>query len=399
MHTHLALWQRGLFAAVSLVVVAVQPAPAQPSTKPYKVTIVEEKPEVVEMVLPVDPAIRAECQYVGNMSFGVTAEGKMLTCGAGAAHTLFKIDNNILFPNGAPQLQPLPEGPNKKKRHGGQTVWQHGDVRVTMIIEVIPGKPYQKTPGAPVPRRMDTLLFKYVIENTGNTPHNVGCRMHIDTLVVNNDGAIFASPTTHPNKLLDGIMLQGKNVPDFLEILQIPDLNNPGFKGIFTFKFPNKLEGPGKIVLTSLRAGGQWDVQAMPAMGDSACAFFWEPQDLKPKSKREIAFAYGQGIACNPENEGRLSLAFGGSFEPNKTFTVTAYVDDPLDGQSLTLLLPKGVERLDAKDTQTVPQPGETGQSVVMWRCRLAAPGSYPIRIRSSNGVTQTRLVTVAAPE
>ena len=91
-----------------------------------------------------------------------------------------------------------------------------------------------------------------------------------------------------------------------------------------------------------------------------------------------------------------MSINFGGSFEPNKTFTVTAYVDDPIEGQSLALLLPPGVERVDGKDTQAVPVAGDTGQSVVMWRCRLAQPGTYPIRVRSSNGVTQTRIVTVA---
>lgn len=389
----LALW------LVGAVVLAVQPALAQQSSKPYKVKIVEEKAEITERVLPIDPTVRVEYQYVGNMSFGVTAEGKRLTCGAGSAHTIFKVDGNVMYPNAGGQLQPLPPGPNKKPRQGGQTVWQQGDVRITMVMEVIPGKPYVKDPTGAVPRRMDTLLIKYVIENNGTTPHSVGARMYIDTYVLNNDGAIFASPTTHPGKLLDGVMLQGKDVPDFVEILQIPNLQNPGFKGIFTFKFANKLEGPSKIVLTSLAAGGQWDVQAMPAMGDSAVAFFWEPQVVKAKSKREIAFAYGQGIACNPESEGRVSIDFGGSFEPKKTFTVTAYVDDPIDGQSLTLVLPKGVERVDGRETQAVPLPGEAGQSIVVWRCRLAEAGTYPIRIRSSNGVTQTRMVIVSPPE
>jgi hypothetical protein len=188
-------------------------------------------------------------------------------------------------------------------------------------------------------------------------------------------------------------------VPDFIEILQNPNIDNPGFKGIFTFKFGNKVEGPGKVVLTSLQVFGEWDIPAVQAMGDSAVAFYWEPQVVKAKGKREIAFAYGQGIACNPESEGRVSIDFGGSFEPNKTFIVTAYVDDPIESQSLTLHLPKGIERVDGKETQAVPQPGTAGQSVVMWRCRLVQPGTYPIRIRSSNGVTQTRIVSVTPAE
>jgi hypothetical protein len=173
-------------------------------------------------------------------------------------------------------------------------------------------------------------------------------------------------------------------------------LQNPGFKGIFTFKLGHKLEGPGKVVLTTYSSRRQYEVPAQPA-GDSACAFFWEPQHLQPQGRRDIAFAYGQGIACT--NEGRLSIDFGGSFEPGKRFTITAYVDDPIDGQHLTLLLPKGIERLEGKATQVVPLLGDSGPSVVLWRCRLLEVGSHPIRIRSSSGVTQARTVIVAPPD
>ena len=45
-------------------------------------------------------------------------------------------------------------------------------------------------------------------------------------------------------------------------------------------------------------------LQAIPAMGDSAVASYWDQQEIKPKSKREIAFAYGQGIAEYFKKEG-----------------------------------------------------------------------------------------------
>jgi hypothetical protein len=376
---------------LALLVVTVPGFAQQQSTKPVKVTIQEEKAEII--ALPLDPAVRIEYQYTGNMQYGVTAEGKMLTCGPGAAHTMFKVDNQILFPDVVSQPKALPSGPNNKKRNGIETTWKHGDVQVTQVIEVIAGRPYDKS--APQKRRLDCLLFKYVLENTGAGTHKVSVRQHIDTLVVQNDGAIFASPSTHPNKLLDGVAFKGKDIPDFVEILENPDLKNPGFKGVFSFRV-GKLQGPDRIVLTSLRAGGQWDVPAIQAMGDSACAFFWENIELKGKSKHEVGFAYGQSLAVNPENEGKVHIHFGGNFEPSKTFTVTAYVEDPIEGQALTLLLPKGVQRLDDRDTQTVPQPMRDGQSVVMWRCRVQELGTFPIRIRSSNGVTETRTVTVA---
>jgi hypothetical protein len=375
------------------VALALQPGLAQQqAAKPVKVSIQEEKAEIV--ALPLDPTVRIEHQYTGNMQYGVTAEGKMLTCGAGAAHALFKIENDILFPDIVTNPEALPAGPNSKKRNGIQTHWKHGDIKITQVIEVIAGRPYDKT--SPQKRRMDCLLIKYIIENLSAGSRTVSVRQHIDTLVVQNDGAIFASPSTHPGKLLDGVAFKGKDVPDFIEILENPDIKNPGFKGVFTFKC-GKLQGPDRIVLTSLRVGGQWDLPAVQAMGDSACAFFWENIEVKAKSKHEVGFAYGQSLAVNPENEGKVHIQFGGNFEPKKTFTVTAYVEDPIDGQALTLVLPKGVERIDDRDTQTVPQPMRDGQSVVMWRCRVQELGTFPIRIRSSNGVTETRVVTVAA--
>jgi hypothetical protein len=380
-----------LSALVSLTLVT-----AQPATKPYRVTIVKEKSEVAEQVLPADPKIRVEYRYIGNMVFGVLAEGKRLTPNPDSVQTLFMIDGKVEAPKGAPKLQPLAKGPGQKMRHGGQAVWQRGDLRITMVLEVVPGKPSQVRPGVPIPRRMDTLLVKFTIENLGNVPHRVGCRTFVDTLIVDNDGALFASPTTHPNQVLNGIELKGKQLPEFLEVLQRPNLQNPGFKGVFTLKLGAKLEGPSRAVLTIYGARGQWDVPARTA-GDSACALFWEPQEVPPQARREIAFAYGQGIACT--NEGRVSVDFGGSFAPSKRFTITAYVDDPIDGQSLTLLLPRGVERLRGKATQVVPLPGEAGPAVVLWHCRLAEVGTYRIRIRSSNGVTHTRTVTVAPPE
>ena len=89
-------------------------------------------------------------------------------------------------------------------------------------------------------------------------------------------------------------------------------------------------------------------------------------------------------------NDGRVSLDIGGSFDLGKRFAITAYVEDPIDGQSLTLLLPKGIEPIDGKATQVVPLPEEAICGVVMWRCRVLEVGTHEIGIRSSHGVTKT---------
>src|SRR5207253_90413 len=113
-----------------------------------------------------------------------------------------------------------------------------------------------------------------------------------------------------------------------------------------------KLEPPSRFVCSTLGgvSGPIWDVMVQQA-GDSAVAIFFDPKAIPPGGKRDMAYAYGIGIASNPENEGRVSMDVSGAFEPGKQFTITAYVADPLESQALTLELPAGLERMDGKAT------------------------------------------------
>jgi hypothetical protein len=45
---------------------------------------------------------------------------------------------------------------------------------------------------------------------------------------------------------------------------------------------------------------------------------------------------------------------------------------------------------------QPVPEPpGEDPVSLVRWRARVLRPGEFPLRVRSSTGVTQGKHITV----
>jgi hypothetical protein len=247
------------------------------------------------------------------------------------------------------------------------------------------------------------VLTHYVIENKGNQPRKVGLRLHMDTYVIDNDGCLFAAPT-FPKKVLDGIELKGKTLPPYVQMLQRPDLNNPGFVSHLTLDLGAKLDKPDRVVLTSLRAGANdgWNVQAIPAGGDSALSVYWEPTEIKPGGKREFAYGYGQGIVPSPGSEGPFELSLGGSFAPGKIFTVTAYVTDPAPGQTLTLQLPAGMTLVDGAEMQAVPAqeatPNAVPQSVVYWRARVQRAGEFPVRVRSSTGVTHGKIVTVTEP-
>src|SRR5439155_16046467 len=133
--------------------------------------------------------------------------------------------------------------------------------------------------------------------------------------------------------------------------------------------------GPDRVVMTNLGSTGAWDIPAQQA-GDSAIGVYFGPREIRPGGKREMVYAYGQGIASNPENEGQVRVALGGSFEPQRLFTVTARVDDPLPGQTVSLDLPEGMQRVEGKELQPVPPPGPEGSSLVLWKARVLRTGT-----------------------
>ncbi|MBI3409552.1 MAG: hypothetical protein HY040_14525 [Planctomycetes bacterium] len=391
-------------AAVLGVLGFISWAAAQDSSSPVKITVKDGKvQEAAEVSLPIDPAPRIQPGYSGGNYFGLTLEGKRISCSPqGSIWATARVDNQEIQPGLAPGIagrveQPklLPPGPHGKKRLGTQYTWKEGNLQFTQVIEIVPSKPGVKAaPGQK--RRLDTARISYLVENKDSKEHVVEFRTGIDILINNNDGALFASPTTHPGKVLDGVMLKDEALPEFIQVLENPDVKNPIFTATMTLKFRGKTEGPNKIVMTSLGAfGGGWDIPAQQAGGDSACALYWPAKSLKPGEKREMVWAYGGGVASSPENEGKVSVSLGGSFEPGKQFTVMASVEDPAPGQTLTLELPAGLERIEGKERQPVPDPQETGSSVVMWKGRVTQMGNFQLRIRSSTGVVQSKNITI----
>lgn len=361
-----------------------------------KVQIQEEKTvegAEVETTGPVDPQPVINPTFPGGMTYGLSQSQPRLTFSTGSARTMFQIDGQMVFPN-APQTA-LPPDKKGQKRTGVQSTFTNGKVSVTQIMEVVPGRVSDKPPPG-AKRKMNALLIRYVVENKDTAAHSVGVRVRIDTYCGNNDGCLFASPKTHKNQILDGIELKDKQVPDFLMILEQPNLQNPGAVGHFTFRMGNKYEPPNRVALTSHGAGENgWNVMVMQAMGDSDAAMYWDPRPIPPGAKREFAFAHGTGIASSVASEGNVKLTFGGSFTPNKLFTLTARVEDPNEGQALTLELPPGLERVEGRETQTVSAPAADGSALVMWKGRVQQPGTYTVRVRSGTGTTYTRTVVI----
>lgn len=387
-------------AALAATMLAVSLGISQDQT--YRVTIKDGPSTFEEQMLPVDPIIRIQPAHANGPQFGLTVEGKRITCSPnGSIWHQVRVDGNATPPffamgNGnAPQ--PLPDGPNNKKRHGFHTKWTVNNIEITMIVEVVPSKPFEKAePGQK--RKMDTARISYIAENKDSRPRTIEFRTNVDMLIVNNDGALYASPTTEPGKILNGVVLKDDKLPEYVLALERPDVKNPGFAACITLKFGkgSSVDGPSKIVLTNLGVVGQgeWECPAVQA-GDSACVVYWGPKELQPKQKRTMVWGYGGGIASDPENEGRVNIDLKGSFQPSKQFTITAYVDDPAPGQTLALQLPAGLECVEGRELQPVPPAATAGVSVVQWRARVVRPGEHDIRIRSSNGATQSKVLSI----
>jgi hypothetical protein len=382
-----------LAAAVCLCALAGAAARSQQ----VKVKIDEEKTaagQEVEAAGPVDPRLAINPSFPGGMSYGLSANGQRLTFSSGSARTMLQIDGQMVFP----QVQQMALPPDRKgqPRTGVQSTFTHGKVVITQVMEVVPGRSADKlAPGEK--RKMNVLLVRYLVENRDTAAHKVGVRMRIDTYCGSNDGCLFASPKTHKDQILDGVLLKDKQVPDYLMILEQPNVKNPGFTGHFTFRMGSKYEAPNRVALTSHRAGENgWEVQVMQAGGDSDVAFYWDPRPIAPGAKREFAYAHGVGIASTVAAEGNVKLAFGGSFEPGKLFTLTARVDGAGEGQMLTLELPPGLERAEGAETQPLTADAD-GAAVVLWKARVLRHGTYTLRVRTGNGTVYTRTLTVEA--
>ena len=402
---------RRLLSAVGLAALAAGSfALADPPRGPVRVTVKEGRIATAEATPSVDANPRIVCQFASPSHFGLTLEGRRICCSPnGSIWSAMRVDGAQIFQAGVnagrvvqPNQPPreLPPGPGGRKRVGYASTWGVNNLHVTQLIEIVPGKPTAKGTD-PDKRKLDTARITYLVENKDTRPHTVEYRVSIDMLVGNNDGALYAAPATQPGSILNGVALEGKTLPPYLWCVEKANFNNPGFVATMTLR-GGQGDWPSKVVLTNLGAVGggnnKWDIPAQPA-GDSACAIYWAAKELRPGEKREMVWAYGGGLATDPQPEGHVGLNLAGSFEPGKLFTVLAVVTDPAPSQALTLDLPAGLERVEGREIQPVPPPGPQGTSVVLWKARVLRTGDYAIKVHSSLGGTQVKHVSIQSAE
>jgi hypothetical protein len=290
---------------------------------------------------------------------------------------------------------------------GFKSVWLYHDktqpgikLEMTQLVEIVPGEPIELKNGNRK-RYLDNCLVRYVISNVGQEPTTVGLRTMIDTLIgvdEKNDGVPFTVPG------LRGLVAKSANfqapaaIPDFLQVLEVPDLKHPGIVGYMNLKLGSGVEPPGRVLLThwpGFAALEDWEVPEAPIGDDSAVVLYWGEKELPVGGKRQVGFSYGLG---NLSITGRLGISVGGSFVPNGDLTVVALVNNPEKDQKLTLKLSPGLELVEGAAQQAVPPvpPGASAQqSPVTWRIRAGRDGTYVIDVQSTTGESQKKRITI----
>jgi len=373
--------------------VLLLPAAAQEIVPPFKVEFAEPRTEVAEMALPVDPTLRAQVTVGGNMTWGLRVDGKSLCFGGPSIRTTFRIDGRAVQPTGVAAAVPSPAG-SKNAGPGWTTSWNQGNIRIVQTLQVVPTKPPQPVPGQK--RRLDAVLVTYEIENNDTVPHSVGVRAWMDAYCWNTDGPLVMSPR-EPNRVLNGVELKDKTLPPYVRCLSNGADFKTGFAAHFMLNMGTRYEGPDRFVHTTHVPPriDDWNFGVQPANGDSDYILYFDPKEIPAKGKRLLAYGYGEGLAGNPANEGKVTVALRGSFEPNKLFSVAAFVEDPIEGQTLSLDLPAGMQRVEGQELQ--PVPTAEGSSMVLWKARVLRPGQYTLHVRSNNGAVHERTVTITA--
>src|SRR5262249_7116167 len=102
----------------------------------------------------------------------------------------------------------------------------------------------------------------------------------------------------------------------------------------------------------------------------------------------------------NVASNDKLGVTLGGSFEPGQNFTVSAYVENPIPGQTLKLELPDGLRRTEGNETQNVAAAtGGRNTSIVTWKVLVERTGEFKPKVTSTTGLTQTKTISIARGE
>jgi hypothetical protein len=388
--------------------VSVKDEPEEGGAQPDPVSVVQVDPTPL-----VDYTYDAKTMRVGITALRVpnrdgTFAAKQITYRADGStnNTRLMVDGkeeDLSPPHGSwlVRQQILPDDPQGAWLKRTKSLFQRFNIEVIQVVEIVPSKQPVEVAPRVRKRQLDTVLVRYVIHNKDRGPHRVGLRVMVDTLIGDNDGVPFTIPglpgmiDTYAN--FDDAGRAGQSIPDFIQALEVPDLQYPGTVAHMTLRVGGRIEPPNRVSLTHWPSSScPWDVPLELIKDDSAVAIYWNERLLEPGERREVGYAYGLGGVTSTEGDGKLGITLGGTYEP--FFTVTTYVTDPGAGQTLSLELPAGLEVQGDARVRVPPGTGTPATSIVTWKVKVLQTGEFRLRVASSTGMSQSKMITIARP-
>jgi hypothetical protein len=267
--------------------------------------------------------------------------------------------------------------------------WEYRGVRVRQVLEHVAGE---------LSRRMDTILVRYELENTGTVERTVGLRVMLDSLIGSNDGVPFVVPgrqelVTSPRSF------RGDAIPDFIRALEVANLTSPGVMAHLGLR-PDRGERPDEVVLTHWPGSdAEWDYNRAREFGrDTAIGIYYSPKRLSPNATRRFSFTYGLGTLSSLRTGNMaLSLTAGGPFRSGGKFWVVALVQEPRAGQRVRLELPPGLS-LDPDHQAAKPVLTGREYAPVSWLTQIDRTRVGPAQIQATlepDGVEERYELTI----
>jgi hypothetical protein len=268
-------------------------------------------------------------------------------------------------------------------------------INVTQVVDLVPGQS----------RLLDTVLVRYTIVNQSNLPRQVGLRVMLDTFIGANDGVPFRIPG-RPTFLETKEDFDQKQIPDYVQAWERPDLKNPGtiahlgLKGIELagiqveqIEMMRICRWPGNMDIR-----WKWEPEAInqppDKPKDSCVVLYWAERKMEPRERRDMAFTYGlNSISSVQSKNSELGLTAGGSFRLGGEFTLTATIKNPRSGQKVTLKLPAGLALAPGQSLEE-SLGGGGDYTQVSWRIRSTEVGDRVLEV-STAGVKETYKVRI----
>jgi hypothetical protein len=256
---------------------------------------------------------------------------------------------------------------------------------------------------------LDTARIKYVIDNSGSEPVEIGVRTLLDTMVGDNDGAPFRIGT---RAVTTDYSCNNNEIPDFWQAFD--SIAKPAVIAQGTLK-GGDVTTPDRLIFTNWgkAADNPWDIKVdtgadFTRLGedelDSAVAMYWNPRMLKPGEQMSITAYYGLGgITFSP---GKTFLGISApaevqySINGSKSYTIMMYLEHRGEAKArnvkISLNLPDGLECTSGKTTIVIPEltPGVTQQYSWDIRPNGKEQGDTNFQIKVSGEHLESNLVT-----